>query len=736
MSASVDRVELRVEGLEDAVVVLFEGREGINVVGTFVVELLCPDTEIDPADLIGKGATVGVVDASGAEATFHLMVVRAAHRGQSGGKERYRLELAPNLARLGLRVNHVIFQDKTAQEIIAEVLKQGGVTAAHVKWRLAGQYAKRVYTVQYSESDWDFVARLCSEEGINFWLDQNDDGPFVVFGDQSSSHEGIEGPTPVVPFEDKSGLSWTGFAFHKLKRRWSLTPTKVALRDINVQNPDVPVDGDAGEGALEIFEYPSHVMIPEAAKARAKVRLEQHRSRRTTLEGESGNARLRPGRVVVIEGAADAAFLGRFLITQVEHRLEQSSRDHAGGTGYQNRVTLVPFGPETPYRPEVPSNPPIVEHLESAIVTGASGEEIHVDDLGRIKVRFLWDRSGVRDDKSSRWVRHLQLNLVAPQMLPRVGWEVPVIYENGNPDRPFVLGKTYNGAMLPPYPMPAQKATTTFRSGTSPGHGSAHEIRMVDDGGSEETMVHATKDQTVAVGGTHSVTVAGNRLDTVLKGQALTVDGAQSISVGGNQMVVVGADAGLSVEGARAESVGGSETIGVKGTYNTVVTGGFKESVGALYFLRCNEYNATVQGSFTQAIGGVLSTTSGLGTHQAVSGARTEVVGGARVFTAASVYADSTMGRKSIVAGAAAETAGGPGAFNAKARIAYKAGGVMSLEGSGPVIFEAASITVKASSLTANGGSTMTMSGALQSTATIKLDAPSVTKKGGAEVES
>lgn len=731
----MNEAQLSLAGFERAVIVRASGREGVNELSEFVVDVLHDDGGVDVEGLVDLDAVLSFRDAASEIAHHHLVVVEATHRGYFNGRDRYRLILRSPLVRLEMRVNHEVFQEKTTQEIVASLLERAGFPSDKTKWRLAGQYAKRVYAVQYGESDWAFAARLLADEGINYWFEQQTGDALLVFGDHPTSHEGLEGDNPVVPLADSSGLAVASAAIHRLERTWSIAATRYVVRDIDVQNPDMPVDGEDGEGSLELYEYPSNLMLADAATARAKVRLEQARRDRTTLSAASGNARVRPGRVLEVKDAADEVHNGKFVVTRVDHSVTQAGVEGAEAHPYANHAHLIPHREEEPYRPAAPVNVPSIEGVEEAIVTGAAGEEVHVDDLGRVKVRFYWDRSGVGDDKSSRWVRTLQTNLNSPQILPRVGWEVPVVYENGDPDRPFVLGRVYNGAAPTPYGLPAKNATSTFQTATSPADGTTHEIRLSDDAGSEEAFIHATRDQTVVVGGSHKVEVSGNRSDDVQKTQSLLVDGSQTTTIGGNQKITVGANGGVMVKGARVESVGANENIGVTGTYKLTSQGAYTEVVGGFYSLRCNQSNATIQGAFTQVIGAALSVTAGLGSNQSVAGARTELVGGTRSLDATLAYADGTFGVKSIKAGSATEDASTDMAWNAKARMQVQADGAMTIDGGGKIVFEAANITFKASTLTAKGGSTMKLSGGLKASSTIKLDATTTKKTDKVKVE-
>jgi type VI secretion system secreted protein VgrG len=80
-----------------------------------------------------------------------------------------------------------------------------------------------------------------------------------------------------------------------------------------------------------------------------------------------------------------------------------------------------------------------------------------VDPHGRVKVQFHWDREGRRDEKSSTWIRVAQPHAGrgwGAVVVPRVGDEVIVGFEHGDPDRPLILGGVYNAETMPPVPPP------------------------------------------------------------------------------------------------------------------------------------------------------------------------------------------------------------------------------------------------------------------------------------------
>src|SRR5262249_37080266 len=154
-----------------------------------------------------------------------------------------------------------------------------------------------------------------------------------------------------------------------------------------------------------------------------------------------------------------------------DHGARASAASASGPAGGSESLEIEAIPKTVPYRLPRTTPRPRIDGVQPAFVTGPAGSEIHPDDAGRIFVHFLWDREGPTDDKSSLPMRALQANVPGSMVIPRVGWEVAVAFEDGDPDRPYVLGRVYNGKTPPPFPLPANKTVTALQSFSSPGGG-------------------------------------------------------------------------------------------------------------------------------------------------------------------------------------------------------------------------------------------------------------------------
>jgi type VI secretion system secreted protein VgrG len=140
---------------------------------------------------------------------------------------------------------------------------------------------------------------------------------------------------------------------------------------------------------------------------------------------------------------------GRYVLESVDHSAQLTNV--VGGTGltYTSLFRCIPDG--LPFRPSRTTPRPIVSGHQTAVVVGPAGEEIYTDKYGRVKVQFFWDREGKKDEKSSCWIRvaHPTQPPGTAVEPPQIGQEVVVDFEEGDPDRPIVVG-TVDDARRPP----------------------------------------------------------------------------------------------------------------------------------------------------------------------------------------------------------------------------------------------------------------------------------------------
>ncbi|MCY0988931.1 type VI secretion system tip protein TssI/VgrG [Nannocystis sp. ILAH1] len=647
---------------EELRVVRFSGEEAVSSLFGFRFELASVTIPLD--DLVGHAAVLTI---HGREAPRHIhgLVCDARYIGESSSYTIHEVTLVPEIWTLQQRAGSRIFQGQSTPEIVAKVLETAGIPRAGVRTQLHATYAPRDYCVQYRETDLDFISRLMEADGLYYFFEHHEDKHVLVITDQS------DGGAPIA--EDPA----LGFNATRERERLlrftlgeSIRPQRVSLRDRNLHTPAEEVEAEEGQGdARELYDYPGGFQAggrggPETAGKQARMRLEAVQATRRSGSGESDSPRLAPGYFFNVADESHPHLEGEYRLIRVAHRGEQPQVLDEGATGefsYTNRFECT--AAELPYRASRRTVKPTVHGVQTATVVGPGSEEIHVDEHGRVKVQFHWDRRSAFDDGSSCWVRVSQMwagNGFGAMFLPRIGHEVIVDFIEGDPDRPIITGRIYTGVNTPPYPLPDQKTKSTIKSESSPGGGGSNELRFEDAKGSEEIFLHGQKDwniviehdktqsvgndesrsvghdSSVAIGHDETIDVGNDRTITVGKMHVERIGANMSIGVGSNLTETVGASATFTVAADQTESIGANkaETVGIASTL----------AVGAAYAV-------TVGGAMTENVGLAKSETVGLARAVSVGGSSSESVGGAKSVSAADNITESAGKNIALQAG-------------------------------------------------------------------------------------
>jgi type VI secretion system secreted protein VgrG len=263
-----------------------------------------------------------------------------------------------------------------------------------------------------------------------------------------------------------------------------------------------------------------------------------------------------------------------------------TAEQHRSGGGGGEQIVHLEAVPDDVQWNALPLTPrPIVRGPETAIVTGPSGEEIYTDQYGRIKVRFHWDRSDSEGERSTCWIRVSQTGGLGNIILPRVGHEVVVDFLDGNPDRPLVVGRVFNKANMPIYPLPDNKTRALWRTkryGEAGSYGAAkaldtgspgaNELRFEDKGGHEEVFLHAERDMTLRVrhseshhiGLDQAIDIGGSR-DVKIK-EADSNDVGKSIKVKAGTTINIEAGTSITLKVGQTSMVLDQTSVSIKTT--------------------------------------------------------------------------------------------------------------------------------------------------------------------------
>lgn len=721
-----DRFLFTVDGCsEELRVVRFVAREGVSELFQLEIIVVTETPELSFADLADKPALLTM---QGDEPRYLHGRVERLRVGDAGKKlTSFAFTVVPSTFRLHHRTDCRIFQQKTAPDIIEAVLKGAGL-AAGTDYRLAlnASYETREYCVQYRETDFAFISRLMEEEGIFYFFEHSEDKHVLVLGDAVSVHTPIAGEASVI-FRAPLGALMSGEHVQRFHHTEEVRSGKVTVRDFDFKKPKLQLEGQAESSThsdLELYDHPGDFEKPPVGGAIAKRRIEERAALKTLGQGESAVTRFTPGLNFTLAEHARESMNREYTITRVEHRgAEPAMGEAADGdmVRYENHFECIPS--DVPFRPPFVTPRPTIKGVQSAIVTGPPGEEIHVDEHARVKVQFHWDRLGKNDDKSSCWIRVSQLwggEGWGAMWIPRVGHEVLVDFMDGDPDRPVITGRVYHGTNVPPYALPANKTRSTIKSNSTPGGGGSNELRFEDKKGSEEIYLHGQKDWTILIENDKNQKVGHDETREVVHDRTLQTGHDQKEKVGndetfeighdrkkkvGNDEVEeIGHDRTITVANDHTESIGNNLTISTTATKTEDVGKDASETIGTDKSVTVGaNYKVDVASSLTETIGADQSTDVALTKIVKVGDKLTITVGSSKISIEKSgavtvegvdVTVKSSGATKVEATGNVEVKSSAEVKIEASGKVDVKSTGTMDVNASGPVKVKGAQVGI------------------------------------------
>jgi type VI secretion system secreted protein VgrG len=496
-----------------------QGTEAIC--GSVEYRIMCVslDAFIPLKELIALPVAIDIVTDRGGLRSICGIVTEARAGDSDGGLASYQLVLRDALSIMEKRTNTRVFRNKNEVEIVTLILDEwmqtnpiiGTCFHYEMDELFAHQvYPQREFTMQYNESDAAFIRRLLRRRGIAWYFRADGtDYPthtMVLFNHPDSLQPSAAGSIRYhrdnATEQRDTITSWSAVR--------TLQPGRVSRFSWDYRNPKNPsfmntraesgIDqGQNGnEMSASLDDY--RMLEPHAGDdyddlcSLGQLAVSRHDYESKCFHGRGSVRDLHVGEYFVFEGHPECDTHSdaerEFVVTSLQiavssnlpkplaermHRLfwrcdwvqsslrheQESTRTNVSFTAVRRGIDIVPTyesNSDIPYAT-----------TQSAIVVGPEGEEVHCDQLGRIKIRFKSTRksdhehaqmAGAADaDIDSAWVRVSSSwagngpgasYQCGGLYLPRVGSEVLVTFLDGNPDKPVIVGQLFNGQAIPP----------------------------------------------------------------------------------------------------------------------------------------------------------------------------------------------------------------------------------------------------------------------------------------------
>jgi type VI secretion system secreted protein VgrG len=532
----------------------FHAEESLSAPYSVTVEAISTQAAIDPDLILFQPACLTVTFGSEAPRIMHGMVRFFVATGEPVRDQfAYTLTFVPKLWFMGQTHDCRIFPEMAIADILTSICGDSGQTIAV---NVYGRKPAKPYVTQFNETDFAFFSRLVEEAGYFYYFTHTASDHTLVITDQNQGF--VASPKPSTTIAHQGGGTDVLTAWHKIGTTahgsFHLLDYDLTQPDTLPENTQTTTLATPGAAARDVFEWPALELTQSDVEARARLKMEAAEAEAGLIEALGANPDFMPGTRFTI--AADP-YTGAANVEYIVRAVSSSGHDQTwvaggGASDYANRIVAFPSA--TVWREKFVTPRPVMAGIHSAVVVGDSGEEIHSETYGRVKVRFFWDHRQTITADNGIWVRVIQPwagNTWGWQSLPRVGCEVAVAFFDGDPDRPVIVGGLYNADMMPVFPISAQQTKTGLRTRSTTGGSDStfSEFSIDDNKGSELVFLHAEKDMfteienndTLTVGNNQSITITNDRTLTVKAKETIEVDDAQTVTVKNGRTTTISA---------------------------------------------------------------------------------------------------------------------------------------------------------------------------------------------------
>ena len=323
------------------------------------------------------------------------------------------------------------YENKTLQEIVAAATEEYDESAKVDTSAGVNTTRTLPYTVQYQESDYDFICRLAKYYGEYFYYD----GSKLIFGNKLQ--ETIELGENLNLIDEEFFLEVKPQDFQYINYNIHQgTSENNDSRDAANEYKNNPIQTDAKNASKKIYKkipqkYHSATSLEQSSvDLEDVVRLEKDkRELLLRVKGQSREPRLRMNTFACLTDI-NARAMETYRVIKISH--------YHSGMEYYNSFEGIPMM-RTPADfdenafPHSEQQPAIVKDNNDPL------------GMGRVRVQFLWQ---AKRNEMTPWIRVVQPYTGGGKgfyFVPEIGEEVLVDFEGGNAERPFVLGAHYNG---------------------------------------------------------------------------------------------------------------------------------------------------------------------------------------------------------------------------------------------------------------------------------------------------